>query len=63
MLEQKDIEILKAMMTEVVGQSEANISQKMDERIAKLENDNTSILLKMCSDMQKDIAELKSQTA
>ena len=32
-------------------------------RIAKLENDNTSILLKMYSDMQKDIAELKSQTA
>ena len=32
-------------------------------RIAKLENDNTSLLLKMYSDMQKDIAELKSQTA
>ena len=150
MLEQKDIEILKTMITEIVGQSENNMSQKMDERIskseqnmslimderisrseqnmslimnermnerslqlresilqevdkrishsenlilneldrvqehtktdfqklqksineiqqyyriAKLENDNTSLLLKMYSDMQKDIAELKSQTA
>ena len=32
-------------------------------RIAKLENDNTSLLLKMYNDMQKEIAELKAKIA
>ena len=116
MLDQKDIEILKTMMTEVVKQSEDNILQKVDERItssenkmlqkmderltssenmilkeldrvqehlesdvqkvqknleelqqyyriSKLENDNTSLLLKMYNDMQKEIAELKAKIA
>ena len=101
MLDQKDIEILRTMMTEVVKQSEDNILQKVDERItssenmilkeldrvqehlesdvqkvqknleelqqyyriAKLENDNTSLLLKMYNDMQKEIAELKAKIA
>lgn len=101
MLDQKDIEILRTMMTEVVKQSEDNILQKVDERItssenmilkeldrvqehlesdvqkvqknldelqqyyriSKLENDNTSLLLKMYNDMQKEIAELKAKIA
>ena len=116
MLDQKDIEILKTMMTEVVKQSEDNILHKVDERItasenkmlqkmderitssenmilkeldrvqehlesdvqkvqknleelqqyyriSKLENDNTSLLLKMYNDMQKEIAELKAKIA
>lgn len=32
-------------------------------KIAKLENDNTSLLLKMYNDMQKEIAELKARIA
>ena len=32
-------------------------------RITKLENDNTSLLLKMYTDMQKEIAELKAKIA
>ncbi|MCB6545361.1 hypothetical protein [Blautia glucerasea] len=32
-------------------------------RIAKLENDNTALLLKMYNDMQKEIAELKAKIA
>ncbi len=32
-------------------------------RISKLENDNTSLLLKMYNDMQKEIAELKAKIA
>lgn len=32
-------------------------------RITKLENDNTSLLLKMYNDMQKEIAELKAKIA
>lgn len=116
MLDQKDIEILKTMMTEVVKQSEDSILHKVDEcitasenkmiqqmderitssenmilkeldrvqehlesdvqkvqknleelqqyyRISKLENDNTSLLLKMYNDMQKEIAELKAKIA
>lgn len=33
MLEQKDLEVLKTMMTDVVKQSEEKMLQKMDERI------------------------------
>ena len=33
MLEQKDIEILKSLMQEVVKESEENILNKVDERI------------------------------
>ena len=101
MLDQKDIELLRNLMTEVVTASEKNILKQMDEkithsenlilneldtvqehlesevqkvqknleelqqyyRISKLENDNTSLLLKMYNDMQKEIAELKAKIA
>ena len=33
MLDQKDLEVLKTMMTDVVKQSEEKMLQKMDERI------------------------------
>lgn len=131
MLDQKDLEVLRTMMTEIVTQSENRMLQKMDEkitaseermlhsvdekltasenrmlqkmdeklthsenlilneldrvqehletdvqkvqknleelqqyyRITKLENDNTSLLLKMYNNMQKEIEELKAKIA
>ena len=38
MLDQKDLEVLKTMMTDVVKQSENKMLQKMDERITASEN-------------------------
>ena len=101
MLEQKDIEILKSLMQEVVKESEENILNKVDERISasenlvlneldrvqthlekevdevrenldemkqfyrinKLESDNTTLLLQMYNNMQKEIEKIKTKIA
>lgn len=112
MLDHNDIEILKNMMQSVVKETEQNILEKVDVRIAeieqkmdekithsenlilseldrvqthlekdiektqenldelkqfyridRLETDNTSLLLKMYNDMQKEIAEIKAKIA
>ncbi len=112
MLDHNDIEILKNMMQGVVKETEQNILEKVDVRIAeieqkmdekithsenlilseldrvqthlekdiektqenldelkqfyridRLEADNTSLLLKMYNDMQKEIAEIKAKIA
>lgn len=112
MLDHNDIEILKNMMQGVVKETEQNILEKVDVRIAeieqkmdekithsenlilseldrvqthlekdiektqenldelkqfyridRLETDNTSLLLKMYNDMQKEIAEIKAKIA
>lgn len=101
MLEQQDLTVLKSLMQEIVQESEQNIVQKIDEKIAysenlilkeldrvqehlkndiekvqknldelkqyyridKLESENTTLLLKMYNDMQKEIAEIKSRIA
>jgi len=90
MLDEKDLELLKAMMTGIVNtraektekllldemgyvQSylEKQISQvqKNQEelqqyyKITKLENDNTTLLLKMIETLQKEVDELKKRIA
>ena len=45
-----------------------NVQKNLDElqqyyKITKLENDNTSLLLKMCNNMQKEIDDIKTQIA
>ena len=52
MLDQKDLEVLKTMMTDVVKQSENKMLQKMDERITASEN-------KMLQKMDDSITDVK----
>lgn len=53
-------EILEGKIDEV----QKNLDElKQYSRIAKLENDNTSLLLQMIADLRKDVDELKKKTA
>ena len=62
--------ILKELdrVQEHLGSDVQKVQKNLEElqqyyRISKLENDNTSLLLKMYNDMQKEIAELKAKIA
>jgi uncharacterized Zn finger protein (UPF0148 family) len=86
MLEQKDLDAIRAIMKEEITESEnlileemertrkilddkiSQVQKNMDElnnyyKITRLENDNTSLLLKMIDELSRRVEELEKRTA
>lgn len=86
MLEQKDLDAIRAIMKEEITESEnlileemertrkilddkiSQVQKNMDElnnyyKITRLENDNTSLLLKMIDELSRRVGELEKRTA